>query len=483
MMCAMRTKGALLGLSTPCRPRVDGLVGVRYNCSCQTLCSLFPTVWTIISLSDQVKLWMHRGMLATCACANELFLASLLGKHPYWRRAIGIRRKHGGNKQKPKMKSSGGIWIGFAFQLLLLYPQTHPGTAKCLCEKGPGTLGRLLRPVLPSIPYTMTAVPHAVSLHAITTELPIPTEGPDPCTVEIERTYDALPSAVAAVCCLFGIVYCFFGYRCFKAVMFLTGLLFGSIVIFLLCYKEQILETRLSDKASAGIGLAVGLLCGLVTMLLRSVGLFMTGLLLGLQVAAAGLIVAEQFVHLPSAWVTVGALLGTGVLTALLALHWQRAITILATAVFGAAILTVAVDYFVEDLHLITYVYNRLCVVPTSQLCWYSWAVLAVWPVLVMLGLVTQWKLTADGYSHTEVIVSHRQKRVPLRRLRQQDAHKERNCSSSNAMYRRKPGAVKRCDGDVLSPEGNRSMDAFLTRWSSSVWRGYHVTLLRIWKL
>ena len=33
------------------------------------------------------------------------------------------------NKQKAKMKSSGGTWIGFTFQLLL-YSQTHPGTAK-----------------------------------------------------------------------------------------------------------------------------------------------------------------------------------------------------------------------------------------------------------------------------------------------------------------------------------------------------------------
>ena len=31
---------------------------------------------------------------------------------------------------KAKMKSSGETWIAFAFQLLLLYPQTHPGTAK-----------------------------------------------------------------------------------------------------------------------------------------------------------------------------------------------------------------------------------------------------------------------------------------------------------------------------------------------------------------
>ena len=31
---------------------------------------------------------------------------------------------------KRKMKSSRGTWTGFALQLLLLYPQTHLGTAK-----------------------------------------------------------------------------------------------------------------------------------------------------------------------------------------------------------------------------------------------------------------------------------------------------------------------------------------------------------------
>jgi len=43
---------------------------------------------------------------------------------------IGTVIRRNPNKQKAKMKSSGGTWIGFAFQLLLLYPQTHPGTAK-----------------------------------------------------------------------------------------------------------------------------------------------------------------------------------------------------------------------------------------------------------------------------------------------------------------------------------------------------------------
>jgi len=81
------------------------------------------------------------------------------------------------------------------------------------------------------------------------------------------------------------------GYRCFKAVLFLTGLMFGSVVIFMLCYKERVMDTQLSLEASVGIGLGIGTLCGLVTMLVRSVGLFMVGLLLGLLVGVASLVV------------------------------------------------------------------------------------------------------------------------------------------------------------------------------------------------
>ena len=32
--------------------------------------------------------------------------------------------------KKQKMKSSGGVWIGLGFQMLFLFPQTHPGSAK-----------------------------------------------------------------------------------------------------------------------------------------------------------------------------------------------------------------------------------------------------------------------------------------------------------------------------------------------------------------
>ncbi|KGL77719.1 Transmembrane protein 198 [Tinamus guttatus] len=224
------------------------------------------------------------------------------------------------------------------------------------------------------------------------------------CQQEIERRYQVVPSVVCAMCCLFGIIYCFFGYRCFKAVMFLTGLMFGSIIIFMLCYKERVLDTQLSVEASVGIGLGIGVLCGLVTMLVRSVGLFMVGgwLLLGLVLEVATLVVMEQFYHPSTVWIPIALLLGVGMLFAVLTLQWQRFFTTLSTAVFGSAIMTVTVDYFIELFLLVQYIYERIKVAPARPVCWYSWVILGVWPLLTTLGVLVQWKVTAEGYSHTE---------------------------------------------------------------------------------
>ncbi|XP_069762675.1 transmembrane protein 198-like isoform X2 [Narcine bancroftii] len=222
------------------------------------------------------------------------------------------------------------------------------------------------------------------------------------CNLAMEREYQLVPSIICAMCCIFGVIYCFFGYRCFKAVMFLCGLMFGSIIIFLLCYKERVLDIELSVEASAGIGLGIGILCGLVTMLVRSVGLFMIGLVLGLLVATVTLIVMEQFYHPHTIWIPLGLLIGIGMLFAVLTLQWQKLFTIISTAVFGGAIMTLTVDYFIELLLLAQYIYERLKIAPSLPICWYSWVILGIWPLLSILGIVVQWKLTAEGYSHTE---------------------------------------------------------------------------------
>uniref|UniRef100_A0A3Q3EC74 Transmembrane protein 198 n=1 Tax=Labrus bergylta TaxID=56723 RepID=A0A3Q3EC74_9LABR len=302
------------------------------------------------------------------------------------------------------------------------------------------------------------------------------------CDQEIERRYEIVPSVVCSMCCLFGIIYCFFGYRCFKAVLFLTGLMFGSVVIFMLCYKERVMDTQLSVEASVGIGLGIGTLCGLVTMLVRSVGLFMVGLLLGLLVGVASLVVMEEFYHPKTVWVPLGILLGSGTLFAVLTLQWQRCFVTLSTATFGSAIITVTVDYFIELFALVHYIYERLRVAPKRPVCWFTWVILGVWPVLALLGVLIQWKVTAEGFSHTEVVLSRQQRRVQLMRIRQREdrlkkrrrTRRRRNASHPHHQtqssqppkvpppqtepgYHRKSNPKRRFDGDVLSPSYIRS--------------------------
>lgn len=260
------------------------------------------------------------------------------------------------------------------------------------------------------------------------------------CEQEIKRRYEIVPSVVCSMCCLFGIIYCFFGYRCFKAVLFLTGLMFGSVVIFMLCYKERVMDTQLSVEASVGIGLGIGTLCGLVTMLVRSVGLFMVGLLLGLLLGVASLVVMEEFYHPRTVWVPIGVLLGAGTLCAVLTLQWQRCFVTLSTATFGSAIITITVDYFIELFALVHYIYERLRVSPKKPQCWFTWVILGVWPVLALLGVLIQWKVTGEGFSHTEVVLSRQQRRVQLMKLRQREERLRRENEKKKKKNKRSQG-------------------------------------------
>ncbi|XP_077153710.1 transmembrane protein 198 [Ranitomeya variabilis] len=307
-----------------------------------------------------------------------------------------------------------------------------------------------------SSPFVVPHVSQHFNIQTVDTGQENPFE--DLCSLENGRHYDVVPTVVCSLCCLFGLVYIFFGYRCFKAIMFLSGLLAGSAVIFLLCYKERILETQLSLELSAGIALGIGLLCGLVTMLVHSVGLFMTGLILGLLLATACLVGLEQFFHPPTAWIPIGTMMGSAMLFAVLTLQWQKLFTVISTATFGAAILTVCTDYFIELMMLVQYVYDCLRLEVSFPLCWFSWVVLGIWPVLSILGIVVQWKLTAEGFSHTDVIISRRQKRLQLLRIRQKEAKKRQSVTSQEGTYRRKANPIKRYTGDILAPSYLQSL-------------------------
>ena len=139
--------------------------------------------------------------------------------------------------------------------------------------------------------------------------------------------YDLFTATICATFLVFGILYMIYGYRCFKSVLFFTGFLFATIVIYLICLAENLMPIY----GNIGVSLIAGFLFGLITLLVAYVGLFMLGFHLGLLIAMASLIViylTAPFVDwllVPSSgWILFAIFMTLGLTGACGTLYFQR---------------------------------------------------------------------------------------------------------------------------------------------------------------
>ncbi|XP_028266080.1 transmembrane protein 198-like [Parambassis ranga] len=274
----------------------------------------------------------------------------------------------------------------------------------------------------------------------------------DICTVEINMKYEVIPSIVCSVCLSFGLIYCFFGYRCFKMVMFFSGFMFGSAAVLFLYHKEPVLNEQLGTETKAGIGLGVGVLCGLMTMLVSTLGLLLSGLQLGSLLSLSILVVIGQFHSLTPVWVPLSVVLAASITAAVFTLQWQKLFSIVYTSVFGATTVMLCMDYLVGTFVLPDQVYDMFCQVAPRPLCWFHWAITGICPVLSFVGVLVQWWFTANGVSHTEA--AHKK----LKKHGKRHKYKEERPRPQRHRRRRRPPPLKRYAGDVLAPSYLQSL-------------------------
>ncbi|KAL7640874.1 UNVERIFIED_CONTAM: hypothetical protein RMT77_008011 [Armadillidium vulgare] len=261
--------------------------------------------------------------------------------------------------------------------------------------------------------------------------------------------YQAVTAVICAMFLVFGVVYCLFGYRCFKAVMFLTGFLFASVVVYLICLSEALLPLI----GNAGVALGAGVLFGLITMLVQYVGLFMTGFHTGLFLGVALVAAVYPWWVPPSVWAVVGMLLSSGLLMAVLTLYFQKGLTIIGTAVSGGAIMAATLDYFVEELLMVEWFRDRLMSAVSEPPCWFSWLLVAVWPFMVIVGSITQWRISGKGIYHQQMVPSVKSRNVSLHRLRSREARAELRQKKYRYLYQ-----VRTAHGDIISQEYIQSL-------------------------
>ncbi|KAM8863007.1 transmembrane protein 198-like isoform 1-T2 [Spinachia spinachia] len=266
------------------------------------------------------------------------------------------------------------------------------------------------------------------------------------CTLEINIKYEIISSLVCSVCLSFGLIFTFFGFRCFKMVMFISGFMFGATTVPWLYHKERLLDARLRPQTRAGIGLAVGLLCGLTTALLSTLGLLLSGLQLGSLLSLATLVVIGQFHGLAPACAPLVAAPAAGVVAALFALRWQKLFTVVYTSVFGAGTVMLCVDYLVGTFTVPDRVYDLFCQVAPSPLGGFDWAIVGIWPALGLAGVLMQRGFTAKGL-HKDA--SHNKYKKNMKNHRESRRRYHRRC---------RPAPLKRYAGDVLAPSYLQSL-------------------------
>ncbi|KAM9856270.1 transmembrane protein 198-like [Aulostomus maculatus] len=276
----------------------------------------------------------------------------------------------------------------------------------------------------------------------------------DICMLEINTNHEIITSIICSVCLSLGLIYSFFGYRCFKMVMFFSGFMFGSAAVLLLFHKEPVLEAHLGAETKVGIGLGVGVLCGLMTLLVSTMGLILCGLQLGGLFSLTALLVIGQFHSLSPEWVPLSAIMASSIVTTVFTLQWQKLFTIIYTSVFGATAVMLCVDYMVGTFMLPSQVYDVIYQVAPRPVCWYNWVITGIGPVLSLTGVLVQWNCTAKGVSHSE----DKSSLIGQKKQKKHSKKPRYTQSRRRPHHRRRPPPLKRYAGDVLAPSYIQSL-------------------------
>ncbi|KAJ8737621.1 hypothetical protein PYW08_000216 [Mythimna loreyi] len=260
------------------------------------------------------------------------------------------------------------------------------------------------------------------------------------------NNYDPVTSVLCAMYVAFGIVYTLFGYRCFKASMFLTGFTFGAAIVYLICLQEYLMP----QYGNVGVALCAGLLFGLITMLIQYVGLFMTGFHTGVMLAIAGLAIYDHFLDSrpTTFWLCVVVLLCSGIFFAVINLYWKKVLTIFGTSVYGGAVIAISLDYFFERLMMLIWLWERAKLEPAvAPPCRLSWLTLAAWPAAAIVGFTAQCALTATGIYHEQSISAQkRHLKVQQSRPISSEQRTEMRQRKYRYLYQ-----VRTAHGDVIS--------------------------------
>ena len=124
-------------------------------------------------------------------------------------------------------------------------------------------------------------------------------------------------------------------------------------------------------------------------------GIFLTGLATGFCLGSVVIIIINEIHSFGSFAEAILILIGLAIAFASASLWWKRTFVILGTSVVGGAFVMGGVDYFVEEFLFVENVQHIIYGQKFRKLCYFSWVVFGIFPVVAVAGVLIQHFKTA----------------------------------------------------------------------------------------
>ncbi|KAI8034787.1 hypothetical protein M5D96_012451 [Drosophila gunungcola] len=207
---------------------------------------------------------------------------------------------------------------------------------------------------------------------------------------------EPLAAILWAIFAVFGIVYALLGYRCLRAVGFLSGLMVGANGIFIL---QDFQITFLGKPADSALAIVAGLLGAVLgsTYPVASVliSAFAGALLSGAAMAVCVATFPDNEFGYREIYVAV---VGGAVICSVLTLCCVKYVTILTSSIVGTAMILSAIDFFMHGLETINWIIG-MRPHPSPPPC-YGGLLIAAWPITIVLSIMVQCFITAWRVDH-----------------------------------------------------------------------------------
>lgn len=127
-------------------------------------------------------------------------------------------------------------------------------------------------------------------------------------------------------------------------------------------------------------------------------GMFLTGLGTGFSLGCLVILIVSEITSFGSFAEPVLIILLMSIIFASLCLWWKRTFIILGTSMIGGTFIAGGLDYFIEDLLFVQYIQHIIYGMEYRKLCFFSWIVLSIFPVISIAGVFIQHFKTAKGH-------------------------------------------------------------------------------------